>query len=236
MSEMFLYSHRETTKDAPRGKDLLPVELDGRSYEFKYEPRCRVCNAGEQFVEMVNRMLVDGMTYSDIHRLSVAADGRPRKVTYDSIRTHAIYHMPMKAAAVRKILEERAKRTQKNFIEGTQNILDEVVYSEVMMKKAFQRLTQDEVSVTPMEGLAAAKALREFISDEEGALDAAAAVSQLNKIINAVKQVVPVAMWQEIVQLLENEDSGSRPLEQGYIDEDDDDEPYEPTLDRDRDD
>lgn len=178
-------------------RELLPVELGGKTYEFKWDARCRVCAGGDKLVLVVNKMLTEGYSYSHIARQVSPLAERP--INYNSIRNHLIKHLPAKSAAIRAIIEERSQKMQQDFIEGTSNLVTPYTFAEVMMKKSFDNLVQNGTVVTPKEGLEAAKILNNFIREEEGVSDLSQAITQLNKIISAVREVVPPEMFDKII-------------------------------------
>lgn len=194
---------RQYRVDEKRLVDLSPVELGGSDYEFKWEPRCRVCTAGDGILLLVNKSLVEGYTYSDIVRMVEPYNitlPHNKRLSYDSIRNHKLRHLPFESAAVREILERRAQRTQKDFIEGQQRVIDAHSYAEVMMTKGFEQLVKDTTVVTPEAGLEAALILSKLEKDESGQASLAEAMSQLSRIIQAVKKHVSPAQMELIVQ------------------------------------
>lgn len=217
------------SKKIPRvdNKNLLPVELNGVRYDFKYDARCRVCAAGEKIVLTVNTMLTQGYSYSSIAKSVQPIIGKP--LSYNSIRTHNLNHLPARSAAIRSVIEERSKKMQKDFIEGTANLISPYVYAEIMMKKAFEELVESGTKVTPKEGLEAAKLLNTFIQQEEGQSDVSQAINQLNKIITAVRAIVPPEMFEQIInQIQSNEAPAMITAEAEVIDEPEGEEEFDP--------
>lgn len=185
--------------------DLLPIQLGGKNYEFKYEQRCHVCTAGDQVVRAVNRMLVEGYPYRDILKyIEPLNEELTRQISYSSLRNHWAKHMPQRDAAVRAIVERRSQQMQKDFIEGTQSLIDPYVYAEVMVRKSFEELVKPGTRITPKEGLEAAKVLNEFMKQESEQVDISNAISQLNQIITAVRSVVPPEMYTKIIQQIQS--------------------------------
>ncbi len=199
---------RKLRVDRPSLNELMPVESGGKNFEFRLEPRCKVCSKGEDVVRTVNSLLATGSTYRDVLRAIESFNTvypESKKITYSSLRTHQKRHMPFEAFAIREIVEKRAQQYQKDFIDGEGTLIAPATYAEVMMQKAFANLSSPDTTVTPFEGLAAARALHGFTKDEEGAIDVAIAMQQLNKIISAVRAEVPPEMWNAILQRLDGE-------------------------------
>jgi len=177
--------------------------------------RCAVCNAGEEVVAYVNRLIVSGSTYAEAHRAlaaineSRAATDQP-EIGYQSVMRHGREHLPVRHAAVREIIERRARIAQLDVEEGTANILTTAAYAEAMMTKAFQDMST--VDVTPAEGLQAAKFLNQLLMAERGNVGLETAFAELGYLIEAVKEAVPQQYWGVITALIEQK-RGSRVID-----------------------
>jgi hypothetical protein len=193
-------------ENIPDDADLLPVQLNGKNYDFKYEPRCRVCTAGDNTVATVNRLLTQGYTYTQvINSIREANETLPNKITYNSIRTHSQRHLPERSAAIRTIVEERSAQRAADFVEGVTNLITPQILAEAIVKKGFENVVYEGTVITPLEALTAAKVMNDFTKDEQGQMDVTQAFAQLNRIIAAVKAVCPPEMWQEIVVQIQAE-------------------------------
>lgn len=177
--------------------------------------RCLVCNAGDEVVAFVNRLIVGGSTYAEAHRALGAineariAQNQP-EIGYQSVLRHGRDHLPARAAAVREIVERRARAAQLDVEEGTANIITQAAFAEAVMVKAFQSL--ESTDVTPAEGLQAAKFLEQLMRAERGNVGVETAFAELGYIIEAVKEVVPQHFWMAITAKIE-EKRGSRVID-----------------------
>lgn len=189
----------------PSREELLPVELNGRNYDLVFDQHCPVCRLGPEGVHVVNKMLTEGFTYRDIsnHVFELSLPNGPHRLRTKTIQQHFEKHLPAKSAAVRTIIEHRATQMQQDFIEGTENLVSPYIYAEVLMQKAFYELAENKTPITPKEGMEAAKLLHQFRKEEAGSSDMAEALSQLNKIISAVRDVVPPQMFSEIIDKIQ---------------------------------
>lgn len=189
----------------PDRQELLPVELNGRNYDLVFDPRCHVCRLGPDGVHLVNSLLAQGFTYQNISKQvsNVTFNHETRKVSVPQIRQHFEKHVPVKTAAVRTILEHRAAKMQQDFIEGTESLVNPYVYAEALMQKAFSDLMDSPSPVSARDGMEAAKLLHQFNKEEAAGTDMAEALSQLNKIITAVREVVPPAMFSQIIDKIQ---------------------------------
>lgn len=177
--------------------------------------RCAVCNAGEEIVNFVNRTIVGGATYAEAHS-ALAAINEARvtngqaEIGYQSVLRHGRDHLPARSAAVREIVERRARAAQLDVEEGTANIITTAAYAEAMMTKAFQDM--ELIPVTANEGLAAAKFLTQLMAAERGNVGVEAAFAELGYIIEAVKEIVPQQYWGAITARID-EKRGSRVID-----------------------
>lgn len=204
---------RKLPKEArgPKLDNILPVTSGGSNYEFKLEPRCKVCQKGTEFLGMCNALLATGASYQDVLRTIDAVNRTyPPKlqVTYSSLRNHQKKHLPYDSYAIREIIEKRAGQQQKDFIAGTGTLLDPASYAEAMMIKGMQSLVHPATLVSPADGLAAAKTLYAITQNEEQDVNAVEAVGQLNRVIGAVRAVVPEEYWKAIVAYLNATEEG----------------------------
>lgn len=174
--------------------------------------RCAVCTAGEEISSFVNRLLAGGVSYAEAHR-ALAPINEARVATdlpeigYQSVMRHGRTHLPAKAAAAREIVERRARAVGLDVEQGTANIITEAAFAEAMMVKAFQDMS--EVDVSPSDGLAAAKFLNQLMMAERGNVGLETAFAELGYLIEAVKEAVPQHYWSAITAKIE-EKRGSR--------------------------
>jgi hypothetical protein len=152
-------------------------------------------------------MLARGSSYAQIVR-AVVADG-PVQLSLDSVRNHAIRHFPVQnfaQATYREIIERRAAENRLDFENGLATALTPVAYLETVMAKAFERLVQDGTEVSVETGLRAAEKLQGLVGDRDRDQEIAEARVQLNRIIGAMRDVVPESLWPEILARLEDRD------------------------------
>ena len=174
--------------------------------------RCAVCTAGGEVMTFVNRLIVGGSTYAEVHR-ALAAINEARvtqnqpEISYQSVQRHGKEHLPARSAAVREIVERRARAAQLDVDEGTVNIITSAAYFEAVMTKAFQSIETMEPTVS--EGLQAAKLLEQLMRAERGNVGLETAFAELGYLIEAVKEVVPQALWPAITAKID-EKRGTR--------------------------
>lgn len=208
--------------------NLLPVEHGGKDPKVKIHPSCRVCNAPNDLMKTVNYMLASGASYKDVERLIAPINAslpEGARIDYQGIRRHQKSHLPYDADAVRRILERRAEEAQQDFERGSNHLVGVAAYAEVMMKKGFASMANGEITVSPSEGLKAAEFLHRIEQESAGQDNAAETLATLNRIIQAVRAVVPERYWQRIMNHLDGEQEA---IEAEAIEEDDEfDEDFE---------
>ncbi|HEY6021176.1 MAG TPA: hypothetical protein VIY48_15105 [Candidatus Paceibacterota bacterium] len=183
--------------------------------------RCVVCNAGEEVVAFVNRLIVGGSTYAEAHRaLSAINEARVAidqpEISYQSVMRHGRDHLPARSAAVREIVERRARAAQLDVEQGTVNIITAAAYAEAMYTKAFQDMA--DTPVTAAEGLAAAKFFSQLMAAERGNVGLETAFAELGYIIEAVKESVPPQLFAQILEKID-EKRGSRTIDAVVVDD-----------------
>lgn len=220
------------------------LRVAGKLYTFNPETRCRIC-CSQDALDLVNTLISHGLTYAAIMRCLGpvnAARRKNNKITKASLYWHQKNHFntqePAKAV-YRQIMEDRAKEHELNFIEGTTTGVNAMSYLETMMVKAYKKLTDDNFDNVSVEmGMNAAVKLHDMTRKDAGLAEAAKAMNEMNRIINAVKEVVPEQYYNQILAMLDAGDTG------GYVDaerieefvDDEDDEEFDPTAAGDDDD
>lgn len=199
------------------------------------EGRCRVCQT-EDTRKLVNRLLSHGLAYTEILGILEPINANRRKnakITYNSVRCHAIRHFNVQEPArslYRTILEKRAKESEEDYIEGIGHHVNHLSYLETMMVKGYKELVSEEQNVTVRDGMDAAVKLHKLVQVDAGAQKAAEQLHQMNKIIAAVKEVVPEHYFAAIVARLEDPDLASTEPDVVDVDEVDDEE-FDPEED-----
>jgi hypothetical protein len=106
-----------------------------------------------------------------------------------------------------------------------------------MMVKGYKKLTDERFdNVSVVDGMNAGIKLHEMTRADAGLAEAAKKMDEMNRIINAVKEVVPERYFNEILARLESSDP-TAVIEATIEEEDDDedDEEFDPSVDDDDD-
>src|SRR5688572_23092685 len=113
----------------------------GKLPERIVEARCHTCQS--EFRDYIERELIRGHSYLAI---SKSLGGSPDR---RSISTHHKEHMAITAAAYRAILEEEASLEGQNFEEGVRGAITNRGVLELMIRKGFDDIMDDNTMVEP---------------------------------------------------------------------------------------
>jgi len=220
------------------------LRVAGKLYTFNPETRCRVC-CSQDSLDLVNTLIAHGLTYAAIMKCLAPVNATRRKnnkITKASLYWHQKNHFNTQEparAVYRQIMEDRAKEHELNFIEGTTTGVNAMSYLETMMVKAYKKLTDDNFDNVSVEmGMNAAIKLHDMTRKDAGLAEAAKAMNEMNRIINAVKEVVPEQYFNQILAVLDAGDAG------GYVEaervtefeEEDEEDEFDPSIPDDEDD
>lgn len=196
-------AHRVETEATQRTLALV----EEYPYVFTVEPRCRVCMSAAG--KAVNQMLAFGMTYKDILKTIDPINellAENRRITVNSVHTHATKHFPIEAAAqatYRKVIETRAEEAGKDFVYGVNGALTPLAYLDVVMRKGFENLVDDDTKVEVETGMKAARDLYALTESQEDSADVAELMIKMNTLVEAVKTSVPEELWPVILAKIE---------------------------------
>lgn len=188
------------------------LRIAGRLYRFSPEPRCKVCKQEDTgLTSVVNKLLAAGESYKSVLQdIEVFNDEleEKEKITYSSIRNHHKKHFATHntaAAVYRRILEKRAADADVDFVEGVRNAVTPLAYLESMMVKGYQAVTEDISNVDPELGMKAAIQLHNLTQDGPDE-DIQEIIFRTNRLIEIVRETVPVTYWDQIVRKIEQEE------------------------------
>ncbi len=215
---------REAVIDRLLQAQLTEMRRSGNlGLQVRPETRCRVCQ-DENSRQLVNRLLSHGISYSEIVGILEPVNKLRRKnnkISYNSVWTHARRHFNVQEPAralYRTILERRAKEVEAEYVQGVGHHVNALSYLETVMVKGYQELVSENQNVSVEQGMTAALKLNRLLKDETTSAHAAEQLQQMNKIIAAVKEVVPEKYYNQILAKLEDTDIGALDVEEEVID------------------
>lgn len=176
----------------------------GGELQVPYDPDCRVCKKGGEVVGLVNSLLSSGASISEVLKVLEPLNqswGLGGKIGEGSLKTHLKYHLPMRSEAVKELVRVRAQQYQEDMEKGIERELTPLKYAETMMGQAYKGL-QNGAPVSPSEGLRAAEAVNDLMTDNSNQ-SLQGAFEQLQLIIEAVRRVVSPEQMRQIVDILQ---------------------------------
>lgn len=156
------------------------------------EARCHTCMS--PYRDYIERELIRGHSYLAISK-SLPEDGR---VDRRSISTHHKEHMSITAAAYRAILEEEASLEGQNFEEGVRGAITHSGVLELMIRKGFDDIMDDNTMVEPKDLIQIIK-LKMEMDANFSAVKVEEYKRQVAIFTQAIQEVVPPDMQARIV-------------------------------------
>jgi hypothetical protein len=218
---------------------LIRVKIGNREYDAARVPQCDTCTHPAR-IEIEKRLL-SGHSYREIARhyseteYAVGSDTRVfPKVGFMSIRNHFQQgHMPVEAAALRQILDERSAALSEHYDEETARIVDGHGFAQQVLRRAQEELVTGNLQPSVQDGLAAAKLIAEMEAASGGQVDGEIWAEAMTRYFEVVRSVVPDDLWEVIGSALMTDPvlksiqrriegaTGSEPIDAEIIEEED---------------
>lgn len=196
------------------------------------ETRCRICMEDATRV-LVNKLLAHGLTFATILTILEPVNKtrkKNNKINRNSLYNHQSNHFNVQEparAVYRTILQKRAKESEIDFVKGIGHAVDFYSYLETVMVKGYAQLTSELDNVTVEMGMTAAMKLHEMTKKDAGVQQAAEQQYQMNKIISAVKEVVPEQYFSAILARINGNELDETVLD---VEVESDDEGFDPVV------
>ncbi len=194
---------------AQNGSDPLP-------HPYPIDPRCHVCAAPDKDVpngwavrNLIDELLVVPKTYAAILTLIdplTEAWPEDARISRHSLMRHSRNHLQWEKAAARKIAERHAQKAGK-VDDASQRMLVSQAVLEAVQQRGYEALVSGEITPSVRDTLSASATLREIEREAEGQYSLADLYSQLDNVIQTIREVVPVEYHDAIVARL---DAGGR--------------------------
>lgn len=190
---------------------MVQVRIGGRFYDAIYEPRCNTCtHPGRQLIEAAvlqnysYRAIARNMSGKEIPGPDDVPTMMP-EIGHASIRNHFVQgHMPMEAAALRRLAEKRAEEIGSKYEEAAEQFVDHHVLASAVVQKTYSRLVMGEIEPEVKDGIAAAK----FLSDVEraagggGGIDSEAWSEAMTIYFETARAIMPPDTWYQFTSAL----------------------------------
>lgn len=183
---------------------LIRVKIGNREYDAARNPQCDTCTHPAR-IEIEKRLL-SGHSYREISRhyseTEYAVGGETRvfpKVGFMSIRNHFQQgHMPVEAAALRQILDQRSAALSEHYDEETARIVDGHGFAQQVLRRAQEELVVGNLKPSVQDGLAAAKLIAEMEAAAGGQVDGEIWAEAMTRYFEIVRANVPDDLWEAI--------------------------------------
>lgn len=183
---------------------LIRVKIGGREYDAAQNPQCDTCMHPARTA--IEKRLLSGHSYRSISRhysgteYTVGAETKVfPKVGFMSIRNHFQQgHMPVEAAALRQILDERSAELSEHYEEETARIVDGYGFARQVLRRAQEELVTGGLRPSIQDGLAAAKLVAEMEAAAGGQIDGEIWAEAMTRYFEVVRSVVPDDLWEVI--------------------------------------
>jgi len=154
------------------------------------EPRCHTCQS--PYRDYIERELIRGHSYLAI--ANSIPDGPDRR----SISTHHKEHMAITAAAYRAILEEESSLEGQNYETGVRGAITARGVLELMIRKGFDDIMDDNTMVEPRDLIQIIK-LKQEMDANYAQVQVETMKRQVELFKQAILEVVPPAIQGQIV-------------------------------------
>jgi hypothetical protein len=191
---------------AQNGDDPAPVE-------YRTDSRCHVCSAPDRDIangwavrNLIDELLLVPKTYAAILRLIeplMTSWPEDVRISRFALMRHAKNHLKWEEAAARKIAERRAQKAGK-VDEASERMLVSEAVLETIQQRGYEALVSGEITPSVRDTLSASSALREIERESEGQYSIAEYFSQLDNVIQTIREVVPVEFHEAIAARLES--------------------------------
>jgi hypothetical protein len=130
------------------------------------------------------------------------------RISKHSVLRHIQRHLAWEQTAFRQIAERRAKDSGRVQDAAGRMLTAATVY-EVIQQRGFDQVLSGELNPTVKDMLSATAALSEIERASEGQFSTAYLLSQLNTVIQVIRQFIPEDVWPQVLRRLETEESRS---------------------------
>jgi hypothetical protein len=158
--------------------------VGGHLYARQFKAGCRVC--ASPYRAEAEIAIAAGQHYTNI------VENLPEDANLKATHLSAHFrsnHMPLRQAAVRRIIDDRASELGHAIEEGVDQIADHVALARVVVQRSFQGIADGTLEPTVADGIAAAKILQQSgVNDEE--VDKAVYVEAFIQYMQTAQQIM----------------------------------------------
>lgn len=217
-------AYRDILSEMPKSDNSITEHLDGVDYRYLPEPRCRVCTAGEarkglrngaQVSNLVDTLLLYPKSVADVHRtIEPMMEDWPTKakITYKSIRTHLHNHLSWDRVAMRMMVERWAQQKGINIVDAAgRMILTEEAWLEATAHFGWQLMLSGQIVPSWAETQKSFERMAAIREQAEGEYSIAEILSQLNTIIQVIREEIPPERQEYVISKIEGRINAALP-------------------------
>jgi hypothetical protein len=200
--------YRDLDRITPPTDELLSEKIDGETFLYRAIPQCKVCTSGDEIRRYVDELLLYPKSYKEIlktiqpleEKLGVEPEDR---VSYSSIRTHYRNHLPLDKKQVREVIERQANKKNTSIIDADGTLLTPEAFFEVIVAKGFEDIVSGASRPTLNQTFQAMSILQKMEEKEKSGYKPEVLVNQLNIILQAIRDVLPVEWREKVFEKIE---------------------------------
>lgn len=155
------------------------------------EPRCSICKS--RFRRTIDQLLAIGVPFSEIAR-QFEEEGIERR----SLANHKKRHLSVEQAAIRQVIEEKARQLGEDVDNTSKFLLTRKGYMEVAMMKSFQAIIDGTLTPEPRD-VVHMIALMEKMEKDTTLNQVDEMIRDFNAFSQAVKENVPTELYDKIL-------------------------------------
>lgn len=188
---------------------LVQVRIGNRTYDAIHNKACHTCTHPAR--REIEEKILQGKSYRSIAELYsgtdfTQADGtvtRLPMVSWNSIFQHfKNQHLPVEAAVLREVADQRARDIGQHYEEQTARIVDGYSFAQQVLIKTQQDLALGNLRPDVKDGLAAAKLIKEIEESAAGSVDAEAWSQAMTVYFETARLFMPEDMWSRFTTAL----------------------------------
>lgn len=223
--------YRDLVDRVPKDEKFIEEILDGTTYRYAPEPRCRVCSAddprkdlrnGRAVKEMVELLLAAPKKVAQIHAqiAPLMEDWPPKsRITDKSIRTHLHKHMPWDRRAFRLMAEHWAAKKGLSVMDASERMmLTEEAWLQATTETGYQNLIAGNMTPNWSEVQKAWERFSELQRQIDGEYSSVELLAELEIIIQTIREFVPPDQWATVLGRIEQKKQMAKIGNKRYID------------------
>lgn len=182
-----------------RDKELDDL-IKGRSLGLVREPRCKICKS--QLLNRVNRLAAAGFGGTSIADEIMGQDptlSTNRDALRKCIERHINLHLKIKDAAIRQVLENRAREAGVVLEEYKGQFINDGAFLDLMVRQGLEQITDPNARIHYKDALEAVR-IKKDIEQANFAAQLETMERQVYAISQAIKDVVPEEYYEQVVE------------------------------------